>query len=243
MEYQKLTDLIPAISMLLSAMIVTLVIVLKFGDKIFDNGLKNDNTLIIVVVFLFTFVLTTHLFKEQAWTADILKILIGALIGAGSVKLTQSKEAEQVRMGMTGNDIRNSVVNQALGDISQKIESFKSEMSNFENAVINQYPAIEKRLESIQQDQSKPHINMQFSMRLETGDETLLEHLEELRKSDDWQVAWLEAVLNYPEFRQVIKEKLKKIETEGWEFTSLKLIDNVNRGVIIGLDVRKPYVH
>lgn len=82
MESIKLLDYIPAIAVLISVVGILLVFIKSDIDFL---GKKINGTLL-VSLFMFLIILIVHLFKEQNWTADLLKILIGTSLGAGSIK-------------------------------------------------------------------------------------------------------------------------------------------------------------
>lgn len=243
MDIQKLFDMIPAILLLISIMTIIIIVIFKFGHKFFDSDYKTDNALIIVASFLFVLVLITHLFKEQTWTADTLKIIIGVLIGAGSSKLSKTKKEDEksTSLNLTGNDIKDSIINQALGDINQKIENFKSDVSKIEHAIVNQYPTIEQKLDSIYLQSQKPLIQKTERLRLETEDELFLNKLRTIQESnDDWTWKWIEECLKYTEFQEQINQKIEKLENNGWKVISMGF-DNTGRGIHINFEIVRRY--
>ena len=243
MDSQKLIDYIPAIILLVSIMTIILVVITKFGHKFFDSDYKTDNILIFVASFLFIVVLITHLLREQAWTADTLKIIIGVLIGAGSSKLSKTKKEDEkgTNLNLTGNEIKDSIVNQALGDINQTIENLKSEVSKIEHAIVNQYPTIEQKLDLINQASLKPQIRKPERLRLETEDEVFLDKLRNIqRTNNDWTWKWMEECIKYPEFREEINDKMEELKSEGWRIISMNF-DNTGKGIHINFEVEKPF--
>lgn len=131
----KLLDYLPAILILLSAMTITIIILKRYGDKIFDKEYKADNVLLLVAGFLFITVLIVHLFKEQAWTPDTLKILIGVLVGAGSSSLGRKKDNADSSV-----DIQDSTVDGDVAgrDINKNIQNIKDAVSDIKDSVIHQ---------------------------------------------------------------------------------------------------------
>jgi len=231
MDTQKLIDFIPAVLLLISIMTIILVIITKFGNKIFDNDYKADNVLIFVASFLFIVILITHLFREQTWTADTLKVIIGVLIGAGSSKLTKSKEGKDKAMELSGNEIKDSIVNQAMRDINQKIDHFNSELSKFENAIVNQH----------NDNNAKTLITRPERFRLETDDTIFLSRLKDIQNSyDDWTWKWMEECIKYPEFNRRLKDKIDEVENDGWTVASMNF-DNTSKGIHINMELEKPY--
>jgi hypothetical protein len=233
MDTQKLIDFIPAVLLLISVVTIILVVLTKFGNKIFDNTYSADGVLIIIASFLFVIVLITHLFREQSWTADTLKIIMGVLIGAGSSKLAKSKETEpkDKTMELSGNSIKDSIVNQALGDINQKIDRFNSAMSKFENAVINQ-----------NSNSNIPLIKKPERIRLETEDPRFLSRLRDIQETrdDDWTWQWMEECIRYPEFHEQLTNKIKSLESEGWKVATLSF-DHTTKGIHINMELEKPF--
>jgi hypothetical protein len=136
METKTLLDYIPAVVVLISIMTITLYILSRFGDKIFDKDYKATNVLLVVASFLFLTILVVHLFKEQSWTADTLKILIGALVGAGSSKLGEKKDSAGSSVDVSGQaKIEGDVAGR---DINKNIQNIKDSISQIKDSVINQ---------------------------------------------------------------------------------------------------------
>ncbi|MFP3764610.1 hypothetical protein [Prevotella intermedia] len=129
MELAKLIDYIPAISVL-GAMIF---ILQTKCDKIFDKGNKTSNILILIGAFLFITIIIVHLFREQPWTADILKILIGILVGAGSVSIVNRN------VGGNSIDISGNTNGDIAGrDINKNIQNIEKGISDIRDSVVHQ---------------------------------------------------------------------------------------------------------
>lgn len=140
MELAKLIDYIPAIIVLLAVMILTIFIFKTQGDKIFGKESMTPNILIPIGGFLFIIVLIVHLFREQSWTADMLKTLIGILVGAGSVNNIVSKNTEGNSIDISGNT--NGDV--AGRDINKNIQNIEKGISDIRDSVIHQNNQIEQ---------------------------------------------------------------------------------------------------
>lgn len=238
MDIQKLIDFIPAMLLLISIMTIIIIVISKFGHEFFNNGYKTNNALIFVALFLFILVLITHLFKEQPWTADTLKIIIGVLIGTGSNKLTKTQR-DGDRTKLTVSDIHggNNIINQTLGNIEQKIEKFQSEISEIRHATINQYSTIEKLIDST----NNPLIKKSERLILETENESFLNQLKNLQsKYNNWTWKWIEECIKYSEFHEKINNKLEEFQNEGWKVVSIKF-DNESRGIHISFELEKAY--
>lgn len=133
MELTKLIDYIPAIIVLVAVMILIIFVFKTQGDKIFDKESKPQNILIFIGGSLFIIVLIVHLFREQPWTADILKILIGILVGGSSVNI--------VSRNTSGNsiDISGNANGDVAGrDINKNIQNIKEGISDIRDSVIHQ---------------------------------------------------------------------------------------------------------
>jgi len=131
MDCIKIAEFIPAILILISIMTIVLIVILKYGNKIFDGEYKISNALLFVSAFLFIIILIAHLFKEQTWTADTLKILIGTSIGAGSIKLSRKKSENNSSVNNSGT-IEGDVAGR---DINKNIENIKNEILEIKDSV------------------------------------------------------------------------------------------------------------
>ena len=133
MELTKLIDYIPAIIVLVAVMILIIFVFKTQGNKIFDKESKTQNILIFIGGSLFIIVLIVHLFREQPWTADILKILIGILVGGSSANI--------VSRNTSGNsiDISGNANGDVAGrDINKNIQNIKEGISDIRDSVIHQ---------------------------------------------------------------------------------------------------------
>lgn len=135
MDITKLIDYIPAILILLSVMIITIIVLIKYGDRIFDKDYKVTNICLFVTTFLFITILIFHLFKEQTWTADILKILIGVLLGVSSTKLADKKSEGESSVDISGGSVKGDVAGR---DINKDIQNIKEAISKIEGSIVHQ---------------------------------------------------------------------------------------------------------
>lgn len=140
MDTTKIIDFIFAIIILVSTLTIIVIILLKYGNKIFDREYKASNILLIVTIFLFITILIIHLFKEQIWTADILKILVGVLIGAGSTKI--SKRKTEISSSVDNSGIVQGDI--AGRDINKNIQNIEREILEIKNSVVHQNNKIEQ---------------------------------------------------------------------------------------------------
>jgi hypothetical protein len=238
MDTQQLINLVTGTLFLISILIIVLVIISKFGSKFFDNDYKTNNILIFITTFLFILVLIAHLFKEQPWTADTLKIIIGALIGSGSSSLAKTKKPSN-QNNFSAGDITDSSIYNILGKLTQNIEQFKTDTSSINSAIINQYSEIKQMLDS---NLSSIKIDPQetISLRLKTTDEFLLNKLNDIknRNEDNWSKKWIDECLKSPSFKSQIKDKILEIESQNKKVISLNF-DNIPEGIHVNLIVSK----
>ncbi|MBF9254847.1 hypothetical protein I2I11_16210 [Pontibacter sp. 172403-2] len=134
MDTTEFWDYLPGMLILLSIMTIVIIILQKFGDKIFDKEYTGSNILLFVSSFLFVTLLIVHLFKPQEWTADILKVLIGVLVGAGASKIPKKEKGEGSSVdvsGQVGGDV-------AGRDINKNIQHLKDAVSKIEDSIVHQ---------------------------------------------------------------------------------------------------------
>ena len=134
MDTTKLWDYLPGMLILISIMIIVIIILRKFGDKIFDKAYIGNNILLFVSSFLFVTLLIVHLFKPQEWTADILKVLIGVSVGVGASKINKIEKGERSSVdvsGQVGGDV-------AGRDINKNIQHLKDAVSKIEDSIVHQ---------------------------------------------------------------------------------------------------------
>jgi len=76
-----ITAFAPALAVLFLVTLAAGVVLLKLdADKILAL-LNSSASLLLLAAFLFCIVLVTHLFQKADWTADLLKVLAGVLVG------------------------------------------------------------------------------------------------------------------------------------------------------------------
>lgn len=135
MDTAKLLDYIPAIMILISVMTIVIIVLTKFGNKLFDKEYAPTIILLFVTTFLFLTILIVHLFREQSWTADTLKILIGALLGAGSSTLSDKKSNGGSSVDISGGSVTGDVAGR---DINKNIQNIRDAISKIEGSIVHQ---------------------------------------------------------------------------------------------------------
>jgi hypothetical protein len=114
-----LQKLLPAALLLVVGLAVVILLALRLDRGAVASLLTGGHSATLGAILLFWLVCVVHLFDSESWTADLLKVIVGALVGAGAAKsgkqdltnLTQSAVGENIRQA--GRDL----VEQMHGDI------------------------------------------------------------------------------------------------------------------------------
>jgi len=150
---------VPAISLLITFIIIFILILWRFpSDKLLDS-LKGKNAIILSVILLFVILSIIHLFQPQTWTADVLKVVVGVLVGVASSYTNDEKKAKQNIDGDVISDISASGTfgdNTKIAgrDINETIENMKSDISQIKDSIINQYTSIANSLLKLPNERS-----------------------------------------------------------------------------------------
>lgn len=135
MDTNRLLDYLPAIFILLSVMTLAIIILTRFGNKMFDKDYSASNIFLFISAFLFIILLIVHLFKQQEWTADLLKVLVGVLVGAGTTKITKKDKGDGSSVDISGGHVGGDVAGR---DINKNIQNLKDAVSNIKDSIIHQ---------------------------------------------------------------------------------------------------------
>lgn len=140
---------IPGLSILIALLIIVLVVFWKLDTKQLSKMLEGKGFLLISTLILFGFLLVLHLFQTQAWTADMLKVIIGVVVGLGASYSSEKKKADA---GL-GVDARSSQFGDyakvAGRDINETIERMEAEIGEIRDSVFHQYSTIQQGLASL----------------------------------------------------------------------------------------------
>ena|SRR3712207_4074306 len=120
---------LPAFTLLVAFLIVFIILQRKFSGN-FDG----KNILPFSAVALFCTILVFHLFQKQEWTADILKVIIGVLVGAGAAY----SKGDDKNSGQSQTAIGNAI-QQAMGDI---IGEMKGDIGQLKDSIVHQNQTI-----------------------------------------------------------------------------------------------------
>jgi hypothetical protein len=139
MATQSLLQLLPATLILLSVMIIVVILIQKSGDRLWDRKFPEGSTVLLISGFMFIMLLVVHLFQPQDWTSDLLKVLVGVLVGAGSYKLTKreagSGSSVDISGGQVGGDVAGHDINKAFEHIDRAISEIKDSVVQQHNQI------------------------------------------------------------------------------------------------------------
>jgi gas vesicle protein len=146
---------IPAISLLVAFVIIVVVLTIKLKSEQLEKIFSGKNFLLIAAIVLFCVLSVVHLFNPQDWTADVLKVIVGVLVGASAAFTASDKKSEGTSVGEgaaqigSNNKMAGRDINETIENMQGNIENMKSEVSQIKDSVVNQYTKIEKSLSSL----------------------------------------------------------------------------------------------
>jgi hypothetical protein len=230
-------EYIPALSLLVAFLVIIIALQQKLTADQLAAIFDGKNFLLFSTVALFCIMLVVHLFKEQSWTADVLKVIVGVLVGAGAAYSKGDDKAKG--QGATQTAI-GSAIQQAMGDI---IGEMKGDIGQLKDSVVNQYQTIEQRLSTLEEQEKRvgPVITRTERFQVQSEDPEFIAELRQIqREGGNWTDHWIDKCLNSPDFQAEIFEKIASLSKEGWRAVGMGL-DNHNNGLHINLDVEKNY--
>jgi len=141
-------EYIPAVSLLLAFVIIFIVLTRKFTGEQMVIVFTEKNFLLLSAVILFCVMTVVHLFQKQEWTADILKVIVGVLVGASAAYVSGKKpSSEDTGAIQIGSSQFGNHVKIAGRDINEIIEAMYNEVSEIRDSIINQYNKVTNILE------------------------------------------------------------------------------------------------
>ncbi len=198
---------------------------------------KTDQSALTIasVVFLFSIILIVYLLTSATWTAELLKVLAGILVGVTASRITSARSVEQ-KIEQGNNNI------QAMGDVIEKMEG---DIQKIEEALIS-HTNSENTIDKLVVANDTKHL------KLETDDQAIIYKLESLSRdepkmfSDDysrdkasnWCFRYIDTCLQIPEFREKIRFAYKELVDDGWDIKDIRF-DNRPKGIDVGFSVEK----
>jgi hypothetical protein len=135
-----MTALVPGLAMMVF-LIVVVVVLLRMLPRPSPETAATFFGLIVALV-LFSIVLITHLLAPQQWTADLLKVLVGAALGTGAAVAKKASSAPEGSGDQSSVDAKGATFGDAAKiagrDINETIERLHSDVANIKDAVIHQ---------------------------------------------------------------------------------------------------------
>lgn len=140
---------IPGISILIALLIIVLVFFWKLDAKQIAQMLEGKGFLLISTLILFGLLLVLHLFQAQAWTADILKVIIGVVVGLGASYSSGKKKAD-AGLGVNARSSKFGDHAKVAGrDINETIERMEAKIGEIRDSVFHQNSTIQQGLASL----------------------------------------------------------------------------------------------
>lgn len=221
-------EYIAPLSILITFLIIVIAVLWKFESSDLLKLFEGKNLLIFLTSILFITLLVVHLFEEQSWMADTLKIVVGILVGIGSssvVSKTQTAIGENI--------------NQAMRDIIERVDG---DIKDLHDSIVNQYTSINQQLTDLtKSENSTPIIERKDRITIESTDSNFINRLNRIQKEENnWTQLWMDECLMNDEIREKIEEKFSKLQKNGWRVVQMDL-DNITNGLHINVTLNRPF--
>lgn len=192
-------EYIPAITLLLATIIVFIAIFRKLTGEQLTKVFEGKNFLLVASLILFLVLSIVHLFQNQDWTADILKVIVGVFVGVSAAFVSDSSKKS------TGDGDGVDISSSQLGDhakiagrdINETIENMQNDIAQIRDSVINQYTKIEETLGAAQ-----PENEVIYDYILNTI-------YERFYQDDPYRIT------------KVIQNVINRWQSEGWKFVNI----------------------
>lgn len=216
------------LSILITFLIIVGAILWKFESSDLLKLFEGKNLLIFIACILFITLLVVHLFEEQSWMADTLKIVVGIFVGVGSSSVVSKS---QTAIGEN--------INQAMRDIIERVDG---DIKDLHDSVVNQYTSINQKLtELTKSENSIPVIERKDRINVESTDSKFINRLNRIQKEEDnWTQVWMDECLMNDEIRNKMEEKFSKLQKNGWRVVRMDL-DNSMNGLHINVTLIRPF--
>jgi hypothetical protein len=221
---------VPALSLLGAFMVISLVLLSKVKTEQVPALLEAKNVLLLFASGLFCVLLVVHLFKEQAWTADLLKVVAGVLAGAVATLTAASKDKAKDSLAQTaiGNDIQ-----QAGRDINN-VKKLVGDLKQVTDSVINQYQTVERSVAKLSAEATAHVVKQEyFHIDIPVPDDRFYSDVKEI---DSQKPSFVDAeatrrhlnrrfelFLTVPGARDEIRRNIQNIQDAGWRVRELSM--------------------
>jgi len=236
-------EYVPAISLLVAFLIVFIAIIRKFSGEQLASIFTGKNFLLLSSLLLFLILSVVHLFQNQTWTADVLKVIVGVFVGVSATFAADSgkgKSEHGVDMGSSklGDNakVAGRDINEFIDKVINDIKNVRGDISEVKDSVIKQYPTIQNSLSDIvnESKESRHSIQRKVMVKLELTNPDLVKRFERMSKErsnfslmDD---VYVDMFVSNGEFIQKLRQKIDEFEQTGWVVNSIRLSDNSNLG-------------
>ncbi|MCC6499682.1 MAG: hypothetical protein IT313_05375 [Anaerolineales bacterium] len=234
---------IPAISLLVAFLVVFVALLRKFTGEQLANIFTGKNFLLLSSLLLFLTLSVVHLFQNQTWTADVLKVIVGVFVGVSATFAADSgkgKGEQGVDMGSSklGDNakVAGRDINEFIDKVFNDIKNVRGDISQVKDSVIKQYPTIHDSLTDLVKESKESRLSIQrrVLVELKLTNPDLVRRFERIAKErsnfslmDD---VYVDMFVSSGEFIQKLRHKIDEFEQTGWEVVSIRLSDNSNLG-------------
>jgi hypothetical protein len=222
----------PPLSVLaLVALTATIVLVKLDADRILSL-LDSRAALLLLAALLFCLVLVTHLFQKADWTADLLKVLAGVLVGAASSM--GKKETTAIPSATHAQSITGDGNVQAGRDV---IGEMRGDIKTLRDSIVNQSQTINQIAQAAT---ASPRLARTFHERFETSDARFVASLQQRQREPDYDfwTDWVEPSLRHPEIGSAFRGAIDRIHLIGWRVEKLGF-DSVANGIHVNIEATK----
>jgi hypothetical protein len=144
---ESIISYFPAFSILFVMITVIFLIVLRLPHFDLVNMLDQRGFIVIATFSIFSLTLSLHLFQNQEWTADILKVIIGVVVGVtASFKSKDSTQVGGTDVNVKGSEFGDftKIAGHDINETLQKIDKLDGDVHEIKNSVIHQHQYIEQ---------------------------------------------------------------------------------------------------
>ena len=171
-------ELVPALALLSAFIIIFVMTLRKFTGEQLAEIFTTTNFLLLAAMILFCILVVVHLFQAQTWTADVLKVIVGVLVGAGASYANDKGKKELDDDQRSGVDVGNSTfgdnVKLAGRDINETIQNIRNDIQNLKDEVTTQSTIIDHALANLA---TMGRDLNGLVLRAEKGDEEIFDYL------------------------------------------------------------------
>jgi gas vesicle protein len=235
-------EYIPAISLLVVFLIIFIAVLRKFNGEQLSTIFAGKNFLLLSSFLLFLILVIVHLFQNQTWTADVLKVIVGVFVGVSATFAAESgkgKSEHGVDMGSSklGDNakVAGRDINEFIDKVINDIKNVRGDISQVKDSVIKQYPTIQSSLTDIvnESKDSRHSVQRRVMVKIELTNPDLIRRFEKISDRPNFNLmddVYVDMFVSHGEFIQKLRQKVDEFEQTGWEVNSIRLSDNSNLG-------------